>query len=107
MNNIDNKKQDWIHIKSFQSENALVKVNELQSRPRKRYSIEIGRANEDGHLVRHFGVFIDVENNQCKLRETISNRVAAVIEEAEEWILQKTQEQEDEIASKRKQGTDE
>jgi hypothetical protein len=102
MNTTDNTKQDWIHVKSFQKENALVKVNELQSRPRKRYSLEIGRANEDGHLVRHFGVFIDVENNQCRLRETISDKISDVILEAEEWILQKTQEQEDEIAAKRK-----
>jgi hypothetical protein len=107
MNNVDNKKQDWIHVKSLQRGNALVKINELQSHPRKRYSIEIGRANEDGHLVRHFGVFIDVENCQCRLRETISDNTAMVIREAEEWILQKTQEQEDEIATKRKLDSDE
>jgi hypothetical protein len=107
MNTVDNKKQDWIHVKTFQRGNALVKINQLQSVPRKRYSIEIGRANEDGHLVRHFGVFIDVVNNKCNLRETISDNTAMVIKDAEEWILQKTQEQEDEIAAKRKSDNEE
>lgn len=97
----DNAKQNWIHVKSFQKENALVKVNELQSHPRKRYSIEIGRANEDGHLVRHFGVFIDVESNHCNLRESISDKIASVIRDAEDWILLKTQDQEDELVEKR------
>lgn len=97
----DNGKQNWVHVKSFQRENALVKVNELQSHPRKRYSIEIGRANEDGHLVRHFGVFIDVENNQCSLRESVSDKIASVIIDAENWILERTQAQEDELREKR------
>jgi hypothetical protein len=99
--NDDRQKQDWLFTKAFQTGNAIVKVNSLEIKPRKRFSIEIGRANDDGKLIRHYGIFIDVINGKCHLRESVADKIAQVIREAEQWALDMSQVQEDEIIAAR------
>jgi hypothetical protein len=99
--NDDRQKQDWLFVKGVQNGNVLIKINNLEIKPRKRFSLEIGRANDDGKLIRHFGIFVDVINGKCHLRESIADKVAAVIREAEQWALDMSQQQEDEIIAAR------
>ena len=97
----DRQKQEWLFVKAFQIATSMVKVNSLDIRPRKHYSMEIGRANDDGKLIRHFGIFIDVVNGKCHLRESQADKIASVIREAEQWALGMAQQQEDEIIAAR------
>lgn len=92
--------QNWENAKDFQKDNIIVRVTKLQGY-RPRYSLQIGRANEDNKVMRHFGVFMDFANGNATLRKSIANDVALLIAEAEAWIEQKTQERESEILEER------
>lgn len=88
--------KEWEHVKSFQDGICLVRVTMIPGfRPR--YSIQIGRANEDGGIIQFFGVFIDTKLSKCALRESIAESLSTLIKQAEAWILEQCQTREDEI----------
>lgn len=94
------EKQTWEHVKSFQDGICVVKVTML-SGYRPRYSFQIGRANEDGGVVAHYGVFVDTALGKSTLRESIADKICKLVGEAEAWILERTQVREDEIIEQR------
>jgi hypothetical protein len=101
-NNDDNRSSKvWIPIKSFRRDVVVVQVTQLQGY-RPRYSIEVGRINEDGKIRRHFGIFTLYElGSQVKIRESLGKTIASLVEEAEDWIVRVTQEREEQILEER------
>jgi hypothetical protein len=92
--------KEWVHVKDIQDGNLIVKITELQAY-RPRYSIEVGRANEDNKLIRHFGVFVDTHLGKVSIRESLGARIKLLVEQAESWVIERTQERENVIMQER------
>ena len=89
--------KSWELVKVFEDGNLRIRITKSDHHPRPRYSMELTRINEDDKSVRHFGVYIETSNAQCKLRESIADRVCKLWRQAEDWILEASQIREDEI----------
>ena len=90
----------WEPAKDFQAGNVIVRVTKLvQHRPR--YSLQIVRATDGGKVQRHFGVFMDFANGHATLRESIANKVAGLVAEAEAWVESEVQKRETELTESR------
>ena len=97
MTSLNYEENDWIIVKEFQLDSALIQITRLWGH-RPKYSYRICRSNEDGTLIPFFGVF--VEYTKGIINNSVKNHINTLIEKAEEWILQEVAKREEEIRKK-------
>lgn len=97
---LETRPLNWIVDKDFIKDNIVVRISKTDNfRPR--YSYSIGRINEQGNLVSYFGVYIDVEEGEAKIKKAISNDIFLLVAEAEAYIESCAKMREDEILAQR------
>ncbi len=85
---------EWKWVKDFEDDiGLLVRVTESQQfRPR--YSMEIGKMGHENKLLRHIGVMSEGQG-KIRLTHDLGYRISELMKEAQRWIEEKMQANED------------
>ena len=82
-------------VKEFRAGDIIVQVRCAYAAPRDRYSFQIGCASREGTFRPFFPVFVRAKNGRVDFNVTDIEHLKAVIHDAEKWIGEQCQKQED------------
>lgn len=107
MSNVSTNYDDnnWEVERDFCKNDIVVRVTKLFGH-RTRYSIQIGRMNDVGKFVRHFGLYCDNKSGTIQLRRSVANDIALLVAEAEAYAESLYQSRENELKLNKKLTTE-